>query len=200
MTTQLWLIRHGEPAEEFRGRCYGSLDVGLSEIGRAQMAKIARYLESERAAAIYASPRLRTVDSARILASGLQRPIEIVPDLREINFGDFEGLSYDDIAARYPDLYRQWMESPTEVHFPNGECEAEVRERVLRAFETICRAREGQTAVIVSHSGVIRIIIAWALRMPHESIFRLSQGHAAVNLLSLHDGFPCVDLLNYRLP
>jgi broad specificity phosphatase PhoE len=166
----------------------------------AQMAKVARYLESERAAAIYASPRFRTVDSARILASGLERPVEIVPDLREINFGDFEGLSYDDIAATYPDLYRQWMESPTTVHFPNGECEAEVRERVLRAFETICRAREGQTAVIVSHSGVIRIIVAWALGMPPECIFRLSQAHAAVNLLSLHDGFPCLDLLNYRLP
>lgn len=197
MTTRLWLIRHGEPAEEFRGRCYGSLDVGLSETGRVQVAEIARYLVGERATAIYASPRLRTVESARILADGFRRPIEIVPDLREIDFGDFEGLSYDDIAARYPDLYKQWMESPTEVQFPNGECEAQVRSRVLRAFEKICREQEGHTAIVVTHGGVIRIIIAWALRMPAECIFRLSQGHGAVNLLSLHDGFPCVDLLNY---
>ena len=200
MTTRLWLVRHGEPAEEYRGRCYGSLNVGLSENGRAQVARMARHLSAEPVSAIYSSPRLRAVESAEILthvASAGERRIEIVPELREIDFGDFEGLSYDEIAERFPEHYRRWMDTPTEVQFPNGECEAQVRARALGAFEKICGREAGRTAIIVSHSGVIRIVLAWALRMHHEDMFRLSQVHGAVNLLSLYDGFPCLELLNY---
>ena len=194
--TRLWLVRHGEPAEEARHRCYGSLDVGLSGKGRAQMAQVAQNLEAESVAAIYSSPRARALESARILTHVHPCPLEVVADLREIDFGDFEGLPYDEIAARYPDLYRQWMETPTEVRFPNGESFCEMRTRVLRAFEAIRRDREGQTVVIVSHGGVNRILIAWALQMPDHCLFRLAQDHAALNLVTFTNGSPCLQLLN----
>jgi len=196
--TRLWLIRHGEPAEESRHRCYGSLDFGLSETGRAQMAQVAEYLKAEPVAAIYASPQSRALESARILAAVQSCPFEVVADLREIDFGEFEGLPYDEIAARYPDLYRQWMETPTEVRFPDGESFSEMRVRVLGAFESIQRDQEGQTVVIVSHGGVNRILIAWALQMPDNCLFRLVQDHGAINLLALIDGLPSVQLLNHR--
>jgi alpha-ribazole phosphatase/probable phosphoglycerate mutase len=118
--------------------------------------------------------------------------------LREIDFGDFEGLAYDEIAARYPDLYRQWMETPTEIQFPNGESFSAMRSRVLRSFDTIQREREGQTVAIVSHGGVNRILLARALQMPDNCIFRLAQDYAAINLLELVDGLPSVGLLNHR--
>jgi alpha-ribazole phosphatase len=196
--TRFWLIRHGEPAEEARHRCYGSLDVGLSETGRAQMAQVAEYLESEPVAAIYTSPRSRAIESARILGAVASCSIEIIDDLREIDFGDFEGLEYDEIAARYPGLYKQWMETPTEIEFPNGESFSAMRVRVLRAFDVILREREGQTVAIVSHGGVNRILLAWALQMPDNCIFRLAQDYAAINLLELLDGLPSVQLLNRR--
>jgi broad specificity phosphatase PhoE len=183
--TRLWLIRHGEPA-----------DAGLSEKGRAQMARVAEDLKAEPVAAIYTSPLSRALESARILAGGL--PLEVVADLHEIDFGDFEGLTYDEIAARYPDLYRQWMETPTEVRFPNGETFSEMRVRVLRAFDAIRRERAGQTAVIVSHGGVNRILIAWALEMPDHCLFRLAQDYGAMNLVVLMGEFPCVQLVNRR--
>jgi alpha-ribazole phosphatase len=196
--TRFWLIRHGEPAEEARHRCYGSLDAGLSETGRAQMAQVAEYLKGEPVAAIYTSPRSRALESARILGAVAPCCIEIVEDLREIDFGDFEGLAYDEIAARYPDLYRQWMETPTEVRFPNGESFSAMRGRVLRAFDTIQREWEGQTVAIVSHGGVNRVVLARALQMPDNSIFRLAQDYAAINLLELVDGLPSIQLLNRR--
>ncbi len=124
--TRFWLIRHGEPAEEVRNRCYGALDVGLSATGRAQMAQAADYLKAEPITAIYASPRARALESARILASVQPCPIrpcpiEVAEDLREIDFGDFEGLLFDEIAARYPELYSVNGWNPlTEVRFPNG--------------------------------------------------------------------------------
>jgi alpha-ribazole phosphatase len=195
--TRLWLIRHGEPAEEVRHRCYGALDVGLSETGRAQMAQVAEYLRAEPVAAIYASPRSRALESARILAAGRSCPFEAVPDLREMDFGDFEGLTYDEIAARYSDLYRRWMETPTEVTFPNGEAFADMRVRVLRAVDAIRRERPGQTVMVVSHGGVNRILIAQALQMPDHCLFRLAQDHASMNLLSFLDGSALVQLVNH---
>jgi alpha-ribazole phosphatase len=194
--TRFWLIRHGEPAEQARQRCYGSLDVGLSGTGRAQMARVAEYLRAEPVAAIYTSPRSRAIEGAQILAAATACPVEVVADLREIDFGAFEGLPFDEIAIRYPDLYRQWMETPTEARFPNGETFGEMRTRVLRTFATIQREREGQTVAIVSHGGVNRILLSWALQMPDHCLFRLAQDYAAINLLAIVDGFPIVELVN----
>jgi alpha-ribazole phosphatase len=197
--TRFWLIRHGEPAEEARHRCYGSLDVGLSEKGRAQMQQVAEYLKPESIAAIYTSPRSRAQESAAVLAAARPCPIEMLEDLSEIDFGDFEGMTYNEIATRYPDLYRQWMEKPTEIRFPNGESFAEMRTRVLRAFETIRLTREGQTVAIVSHGGVNRILLAVALQMPDNCLFRIAQDYAAVNLLAFSEGVPIIQLLNMHV-
>ncbi len=197
--TRIWLIRHGEPNEEGRQRCYGSLDVGLSDIGRAQMARVAEHLNAESVAAIYTSPRSRAVESAGILAASANCPVEIAADFREIDFGDFEGLTYDEIARQYPNLYRQWMETPTEVQFPNGESFAQMSFRVLRTFETILSKRNGKTVAIVSHGGVNRILLAWALQMPDNAIFRLAQDHAAMNLIEFVNGFPSVQSMNHTL-
>ena len=194
--TRFWLIRHGEPSEEARQHCYGSLDVGLSGTGRTQMLRVAEYLKSEPVTAICTSPRSRAVESARVLGAAASCPIEVIEGFREIDFGDFEGLAYDEIAARYPELYRQWMDTPTEIQFPNGESFSTMRVRVLSTFDKIERQRKGQTVAIISHGGVNRILLAWALQMPDSCIFRLAQGYAAINLLQLEDGLPSVQLLN----
>jgi alpha-ribazole phosphatase len=195
MTTRIWLVRHGEPAG-VRGRCYGKLDVGLSPAGREQMERTAACLKAEPFDAFYASPRLRTLESARILASFHTCVCREDDGLGEIDFGDFEGLPYDEIAERYPTLYRQWMDSPTEVQFPNGESFGAMRLRVLRTLEAILKAHEGRTVAVVTHGGTIRIILAWVLQMPDRYIFRLAQDYAAMNLLTWTGGVPTVQSLN----
>jgi alpha-ribazole phosphatase len=195
MTTRIWLVRHGEPAG-VRGRCYGKLDVGLSDAGRAQMERTAACLRGEPFGAFYASPRVRTLESARILAGFHDCEFRQDPGLCEIDFGDLEGLNYDEIAARYPEIYRRWMEAPTEVQFPNGESFAAMRVRVLRAFETIRERHEGQTIAIVTHGGVIRIVLAEALEMPDRCLFRIAQDYGAMNLVGWVDAFPIVRQMN----
>jgi alpha-ribazole phosphatase len=198
--TRFWLVRHGELIADARHRCYGALDFALSETGRAQMARAAEYLSSESISVIYTSSLSRAIESARIIAARASTPIHISSDLGEMNFGDFEGLTYDEIARRHPEIYQLWMNAPTEVLFPNGESFSQMRARVLKAFAAIHTASEGHTVAIVTHAGVIRILIAWALRMPDNCLFRLAQDHAAINLLTVTDGFPRVELLNYRAP
>jgi alpha-ribazole phosphatase len=166
--------------------------VGLSEAGRVQMQRTAGCLKAEQFDAVYASTRVRALESARILGSACQEDA----GLCEIDFGDFEGLGYDEIAARYPGLYRQWMESPTQVQFPNGESFAAMRQRVIRAFDAIRERHEGRTVAIVTHGGVIRIVLAWALAIPDANLFRMAQDYAAMNLLTLVDGVPTVQAMN----
>ncbi len=196
MTTRVWLIRHGEPTAEIQGRCYGALDVSLSPNGEKQMERVGQHLAIESLTAIYTSPRRRASESARIVASFHACGYEENVGLRELNFGDFEGMTYDEIAAQYPELYRRWMDAPTEVQFPNGECFTEMRVRVLQAFETILRLQEGKTIAIVSHGGAIRILIAWALQIPDRYLFRIAQDHAARNLLIWIDGVPTLHSMN----
>ena len=195
---RVWLIRHGEPVAEARGRCYGSLDFGLSETGRGQMKRVADYVRSEPISAVYASPRSRALEGAKILAAAVSAAIlEVADDLREMDFGEFEGLTYDEISARNPELYRLWMENPTEVLFPNGESFPEMRDRVLRAFDAIERKHDGQAVALVTHGGVNRILLADALQIPDNCIFRLAQEYAAINLIEFIQGLPVVRLLNF---
>jgi alpha-ribazole phosphatase/probable phosphoglycerate mutase len=196
MTTTLWLIRHPEPEASSDGRCYGSLDWSLSPNGLRQAHAIAQVLAAEPVATIYSSPRRRCVQAAGILAAGRSCPLEICEGLRELDFGEFEGRRYEEIAALHPELYRQWMESPTEVQFPAGESFPAMRERVLAAAGGIRKRHTGETVALVTHGGAIRIMVADALGLDAAHIFRLGQRHAALNLIRYFGETPLVEMVN----
>jgi alpha-ribazole phosphatase len=196
--TRLWLIRHGEPEMQRPPRCYGSSDLELSRKGREQMRHVARELQAEPVTVIYASPLSRALESARIVASFAACPVEVVANLREIDFGEFEGLTYHDIAARHPEIYARWMQTPAQVRFPNGESLPEMRTRVLDTLHAILREHDGQTVALLSHGGVNRILLGWALHMPDACLFRIAQDYGAMNLVTLSDGTPHVELMNYQ--
>lgn len=193
---RLILIRHGEPEQEAKGRCYGSLDVGLSEAGRAQIRSNLASVQNFRAQALYASPLKRAIESARILAASLQIQPTVARDLREIDFGRFEGLTYKEVEKLYPEDYKTWMERPTEIKFPQGESFAEVKARVLRFKKSLLQIHPGQTVVVVSHGGTNRILLAEALCMPDAAIFRIDQAYAALNIIDYEPESAIVRLMN----
>ncbi len=194
--TKVWLIRHGEPCESSRGRCYGKLDMGLSANGREQIQLVANLLRDELIHTVYASPRKRTTESASILVEGRNCKVSMDARLSEIDFGDFEGRSYNEIAAMYPEIYQQWMECPTETQFPNGENFEQMRQRVLQALREILARHRGETIALVSHGGVNRIVLADALGVLPANIFRISQDYAAINLLHFLGDYPSVKHVN----
>ena len=194
--TSVWLLRHPEPDAVARGRCYGSLDLALSKDGMQQAHAVAKALAATPLAAIYTSPRQRCTQAASILALGRDCSVEIVEDLRELDFGEFEGRTYDEIAEAYPEIYRQWMERPTGVRFPGGERFVDMVERVMTA-ETHLRLRHaGQSIALVTHAGAIRIILGNALGMDLANIFRIGQEYSAVNLVRYFGSNPVVGLMN----
>jgi len=194
--TRLLLVRHAQPTEEASGRCYGRLDIGLSVGGRQQAKLLAHTLNSIAVSAIYASPRRRAVETAIPLAMvhGLTPIVEEA--LRELDFGDFEGQPYEEIARSHPELYRQWMETPTLVQFPGGESYPRLRERTLQTINAIRAHHPGQTTVVVTHGGVLRATLADCLSMPDEAIFRLEQSYGAISIVDWIDSVPVVRLLN----
>ncbi|HET9287175.1 MAG TPA: histidine phosphatase family protein [Gaiella sp.] len=192
----LVLVRHAEAEESARGRCYGTLDVGLSAHGRSQCAALARALAPEQVVAVVASPRVRAVETAAAIAEPHGLDVRIEPDLRELDFGDLEGRTYDEIAASLPDLYAAWMTTPTAVRFPGGESYADLHARSDAAVSALRTAHEGETVVAVTHGGIVRAVLHSVLGLAPERIFRLAVDPASVTAIAWLGGEPIVRCVN----
>ena len=189
--TRVVLVRHAEPDEDARGRCYGRLDVGLSQAGLASARHLAESLGAVEFEAVYVSPRLRAVQTAAAL--GVMPTVD--DRLRELDFGELEGRTYDEIEREQPELFRRWMDTPTLVRFPGGESYAELRDRVAAAVRDIVAAND-RTVALVSHGGVIRAALAASLGLPDERAFALDVGYARVSVVDWFDGTAVVRLVN----
>jgi alpha-ribazole phosphatase len=192
--TRLALVRHAEPEETAHGRCYGSLDVGLSQAGREHAARLAVELAGLDYDAVVTSPRTRARETAEPLAAARGLDVTVADDLREIDFGSFEGRTYAEIEQSEPELFRAWMETPTAVRFPGGESYGDLRVRALRALDAVRAAHE--SAVVVTHGGVIRAGVAGWLELPDHAIFRLDQSYCGVTIVEWVGETPIVRLLN----
>jgi alpha-ribazole phosphatase len=144
-------------------------------------------------ASVYTSPLARAVETAQAIAvtHGLV-PIEVA-DLREIEFGDVEGLEFDQYP---PQLQTELLKEPLSVRFPGGETYGELRMRVCRALDEVVRRHSDESVLIVTHAGSIRVALAAWLGIASEAIFRIDQRTASVNVVDWVEGTPIVRLLN----
>jgi len=193
--TTIWLVRHGLP-DGVGGRCHGRLDVPLSAEGIAQAKQTAARLAGENISAVYSSGLRRAIETAQIVAAALQLDIQTIDALGEIDFGDFEGMTYEDIQRHYPQEFEHWMRRPAQIRFPNGENFTDLDKRVNGALDLLLSRHRNESIAIVAHSGVIRLLLGQALSMPDDQIFRLSQRYGAVNRISYSEHGPIVELVN----
>jgi broad specificity phosphatase PhoE len=147
-------------------------------------------------AAVYTSPLRRARETAAPIAARQRLPLLSRDDLRELDFGACEGRSYEEIARTMPDLYARWMSAPTTVEFPDGESFTALSLRALAAAERIRADLGGQIAVVVTHGGVCRALLADVLRLPVEVIFRLDVGYARASVIDWYGEEPVVRLVN----
>jgi broad specificity phosphatase PhoE len=159
----------------------------------AAAARLADALRELPVAAVYSSPLDRARTTAEQIAVVHQLSIAIVDGLREIDFGEVEGLGFDDLPA---DLQRGLLKNPTRVRFPGGETYGELQARVVAALADVAARHDGETVVAVSHAGAIRAALAAWLLMPNEAVFRLDQRYAAVNVVEWHAGVPLIRAVN----
>jgi broad specificity phosphatase PhoE len=179
-------VRHAEPQGDVLGRIYGRLDVALSARGAAHAERIAAALAPEAPARVYTSPLRRAVATAKALSDD---PV-VVDDLREIDFGELEGLTVEEAAERYA------VESLWADGFPGGESLAAVRARAVAAAHAIAGRHAGESVVAVSHAVVIRTILADALGMDPAALFRLDQSYGGISVVEWLDGDAFVRVVN----
>jgi broad specificity phosphatase PhoE len=150
------MVRHGETDGNSSVRFHGAADVDLSALGREQMRAVAARLQGEIVDLVVASPLRRAWRSAWIVARG--RPVRLEPDLREIHFGRWEGMTAEEIRASDPVRYEDWQTGKPGFEYPGGEPRAEFRARVQRGLERLL-ASPARGALVVVHKGVIRAIV-----------------------------------------
>ncbi len=177
MTRELILVRHGETLHNVNRITQGWSDSDLSERGREQVLRLAERLKDMRPTALYSSPLGRAMSTAQAIAGATG--LEIVPldDLREMNYGRWEGRAFLDIRREDEDLYRRWI-ADEDCPCPDGESHADVRRRLERAFATV----NSERAVLVAHGTAIRIGATALLNLPLMSALRFAQDNAAMNV------------------
>lgn len=197
--TRVIFVRHAETEQSARGRCYGRLDVRLSLRGLRQAQALADALAGLPLAAVYSSPLIRALDTARPLAAARGVDVSLLEVLAELDFGEVEGLTYDEIEAERPELFRAWMDDPARVRFPGGESLADLRARVLPALEQIRARHAGEAVAVVAHGGVIRVVLADALGVEDGALFRLDQAEGGVSVVDWLEGVPLLRAANATL-
>lgn len=182
MSRELILVRHGETLHNINRITQGWSDSDLSERGREQVLRLAERLKPLHPTALYSSPLGRAMSTARAIADATG--LEVVPldDLREMNYGRWEGRAFTDIRVEDEDIYRRWI-TDEDCPCPEGESHADVRRRMLRAFETVhSETVNSERAVLVAHGTAIRIGATALLNLPLLSAMRFAQDNAAMNV------------------
>lgn len=194
---KIYLIRHGETDSNLSHKFQGQMDLPLNGTGLAQARKMAQYMKNKRIDVIYCSSMLRACMTAAELALSRNmayRPLDL---LKEISFGDWEGLEYAEINRRWPREMEAFLHRPAEWEPPHGETFAAAQRRCRLVFERIF-AEQGhdKNIAIVSHGGIIRLQLCLALGIPLNNLWRLSVYNVSVSTLSDWQGSLCVDTMN----
>jgi alpha-ribazole phosphatase len=193
---KIFLIRHGEVTWN-KQACYtGWTDLALTEKGVSQAERLAERLKSERLDAVYCSDLERSRVTAEVIASlhGLTPIVD--PDLRELNYGKWEGVAEADLPRQYPALYQDWVTNPAGISVPDGESFSQLLNRASRSFEAIMAERPDGRIAVVAHKSVNRIMLCHWLGVDINLYKRIGQDNAAINIISFQPDRVIVETLN----
>jgi len=182
MKTRLCFVRHGETAWNVEQRLQGHLDIPLNPVGEAQARATAASLATQHFAAIYCSDLQRARQTAAAITRGKPGRIEYQPKLRERHYGDFQGLTYAEAEARYPDAYRRFKQRDPAFTFPGGgESLAGFAARIAAALTDIATRHTDEQLLVVTHGGVLDIVHRLASGKPLDAKRDFTIPNAALN-------------------
>jgi probable phosphoglycerate mutase len=187
--TRLIAIRHGETAWNAAHRLQGHRDIPLSDQGRAQAQAAARALTEDGGAgsaiaAVYASDLARAFETGRAIAEAAHAPITAVHDLRERNFGDWEGRSYAELSVEFPAEAERWRKRDPQWSPPGAtENLLQFRERISRTVQGLAARHPGEQIAIVTHGGVLDVLYRLAARLGIQAARTWELGNCVINRL-----------------
>lgn len=184
--SELVLARHGETEWNVEGVFRGRIDLELNQTGIKQAELLAGYL-SEEIEAVYSSPLKRATKTAEAVAHRHNLRVEVSPGLIDCDFGQWQGLSLEEVKHKYSQLYRQWAESPQLVKIPGGESLDGVRERALKVVNGVIAKHRGRV-VLVSHRVVNKVLICALLGLDNSHFWNIRQDVGGTTIFSHQDG------------
>jgi len=190
---QLVLLRHAQ--DQCYGRFCGHSNPELSIEGHNTIAGLIQNISSMRPTSICSSDLLRAQQTAAPIAKHFALPLRTSVALREMNFGQWEGLSWKEVEAQFPQDSSAWRESFPHHPPPEGESFGELQRRVVAEVERLANERNPCT-LMVTHAGFIRTAVAWVLGMPDDHILRIDLDYACVTVLRKAGDYWAVSALN----
>jgi broad specificity phosphatase PhoE/ribonuclease HI len=189
-TTTLILLRHGVTPHTSGRRFSGGLggdNPGLSDEGREQIRAAAAWLTGlkDKIDAVVCSPVRRTRESADIVAAELGLPLEEESGFAEMEFGEWDGLSFMEVAEQHKETFEAWL-GDLEAAPPGGESFSAVEARVQAGLGRVLEQHAGRTVVVVSHVTPIKTLVANALNAPLNAVFRMELSPASVSVISYY--------------
>lgn len=178
--TKIHIIRHGETTWNSTMRWQGHSDVPLSDRGHQQAQKMAGFWNGK-LDAVYSSDLMRAIQTAEYLpVKDNTSPIQIAA-FKEICFGDWEGLTTDEIKTKWGGSVDSFFDDPDSIVPPNGESFRDVYERCVPAYQQLLEKHAGQEIAIVAHGGVTRMLLCHLLCAPISSAWNMKQDNTAIN-------------------
>ena len=195
--SSLYLVRHGETTWNIEGRAQGHVDTPLNEVGRRQAELAATRLAGVPFAAAYSSDLPRALEAARLLIKERSTHLCAAADLRELSYGEWEGVTYGEVQARYPALYAELMSGDVTFAPPDGESVEDLVHRVGALQERLRRThREGENVLVVGHGGSLRALLVSVLELPVTSFWRFKLDLGSLSIVTLSREGATLDLWN----
>ena len=193
-----YLVRHGETEWNAAGRIQGRADVPLSERGRLQMRLLAGRLAGREFSAVYASDLSRAVESARVIVGEAGSPVRTDADLREFCYGEWEGLTLEEVKARHGDTFAERLgRDENAFAAPSGEDSTEVLRRVRRFYaKTVAEHSDSEDLLVVAHGGSIRALLVCLLGLGDEFFWRFRVDCGSLSAIANHSNGHVLELWN----
>ena len=193
---EIILVRHGMTDYNQKKVFHGWIESNLNKTGILQGERTAFVLSKEDIDVIFTSPLKRCIDTTNIIEKKLVNvPVIIEPRLKEINFGLFEGLSYQEITRMYGDHVKKWNDEPLEYHFPGGESIPEFFERVKCFIEGLYQSNY-QKVVLVTHDGCIKSILSYISNNKIDLFWKYTVKPGSISRVSLDKDFSYILSIN----
>lgn len=196
-STTCILVRHGHVEGIQPPRFRGRAELPLTPLGERQAQALRNRIAAQwNPVAVYSSPMSRCLRTAAILAGPLDLAVEPVDDLIDFDYGQWQGLSKDEVHQRWPEEYARWQRMPHLVSIPQGENLRVISTRATRALHDILRRHRGETVVVVAHDSINRVLLLHALDLPLTRYRSIAQAPCALNVLEYAGGQCAIHTIN----